>query len=438
MNNMGSIVSSFKEQVDLNSKIWRKSKGQNYKMDSEVRVKLLEIAYEFISFLDVNIVVSDIIITGSLANFNWSKYSDVDLHIVADFDQFSKKELPLYEELFRLKKTIYNDKHDITIYGYDVEVYVQNESESHFSSGVYSILNDDWLVNPKKENIKIDKNLIKSKAKQWMEIIDEVIENAKDEPMEKAKEIIKKYKEKLKKYRTCGLEKNGEYSDENIVFKILRRNGYIEKLYNFQNKHADKMLSLNESPQYVNPSEYTNTNFKPYVVGNSNPLSDKINPLLLKDIDLAAKNANVKVSITTAVSGHRKGTRHETGHAVDIAMVNGLGFRNENDANRKGILGGIRRFVDELIKMGYVKNSESGNDKAVLTFGFKGHDHHIHVSRKSDYGETTDRISKTDSTTKTDSTEYKNSGQQSDSLFNQDDLVKMFQGTFGQLFKPQS
>jgi len=144
---------------------------------------------------------------------------------------------------------------------------------------------------------------------------------------------------------------------------------------------------LPEAPEKVDPSLYTSTDFKPYVVGDSNPLADKINPSLLKDVDAAARKAGVKVSITTAVSGHGKGSRHETGHAVDIAMVNGSGFRSEKDAEKKGILDGINRFVDALEDMGYTKNTESGNDKAVLTFGFPGHHHHVHVSRKSDDGE---------------------------------------------------
>ena len=79
-----------------------------------------------------------------------------------------------------------------------------------------------------------------------MDIIDSVIENVSDEPIDNAKKIIKKYKDKLKKYRTCGLEKDGEYSDENLVFKVLRRNGYIEKLFDFENQHIDKQLSLSE------------------------------------------------------------------------------------------------------------------------------------------------------------------------------------------------
>jgi hypothetical protein len=151
------------------------------------------------------------------------------------------------------------------------------------------------------------------------------------------------------------------------------------------------------------PSDYTNTDFKPFVVGNSNPLADKINPSLLDDVDEAAKRANVKVSITTAVSGHRKGSRHEKGLAVDIAMINGQGYRSENDAKKKGIYEPIMRFVHELEKMGYTKNTESGNDKAVLTFGFPQHHHHVHVSRNSDDGKSdTNGVTHTQKTNDTD------------------------------------
>ena len=246
MSNLKTILSSFKSRQILNPKIWKKIDGQ-VKMNPEVRKVLLEIANDFVEFLKVDIIVTDIIMTGSLANYNWSNFSDVDLHIVADFNQYSEEQLPLYQELFGLKKTLYNDKHDLTIFGYDVELYVQNEHEAHFSSGVYSVMFDEWANKPKKENVKVDKNLIKSKSEQWMDIIDGVIENASDEPLEVAKDLIKKYKDKLKKYRTCGLEKEGEYSDENLVFKVLRRNGYIEKLYDFENKLVDKNYSLKES-----------------------------------------------------------------------------------------------------------------------------------------------------------------------------------------------
>jgi hypothetical protein len=242
MSNLKSILSSFHLQDELNPKIWESSD----KMSPKVRERLLDIAYEFIEFLGVDVIISDVVMTGSLSNYNWSQYSDVDLHIIADFEQFSEKELPLYEELFRLKKTLFNDNHNIKIYGYDVELYVQNDVEAHFSSGEYSILFDEWKTKPKKENVEIDTNLIKTKSEHWMKIIDEVIEDAKESSLKSGVESIGKVKDKLKKYRTAGLEDGGEMSDENLVFKVLRRNGYIQKLFDFQNEYQDDKLSLKE------------------------------------------------------------------------------------------------------------------------------------------------------------------------------------------------
>lgn len=234
------IINSFGTRDELNSKIWDNENTLN----KEVREKLLATASEFIDFLGVPILVEDIIFTGSLSNYNWSKYSDIDLHIVADFNQFQDELLPLYEELFKVKKTLFNTDHDIKIFGYEVEMYVQDSNAAHFSSGVYSVLNNEWNNKPKKENVEIDKNLIRQKSNQWMEIIDTALESASDVTADDAIEIIKKCKDKLKKYRTCGLEKGGEYSDENIVFKVLRRNGYIDKLMNFENNVVDKELSI--------------------------------------------------------------------------------------------------------------------------------------------------------------------------------------------------
>lgn len=126
-----------------------------------------------------------------------------------------------------------------------------------------------------------------------------------------------------------------------------------------------------------------NVDFKDGVIPNSYPSKDNINQQLLKDVQDAAKTANVNVSITTAQSGHESlPSRHPSGNAVDIAMINGknVSLANRSDADQ---------FVNALVKMGYVKNSETGNPKAVLTFGFKGHDNHVHVSNQETSNTTT-------------------------------------------------
>jgi len=244
--NTSEILKSFEYQDELNSKIWKKNVN-SYIMRPEIRKKLLEISNLFIDFLGIDVVITDIIMIGSLVNYNWSKFSDIDLHIVINFNQFPENSKDLYLEFFDLKKVIFNQKHNIKLFGYDVECFVQNEDETAFSSGIYSILYDMWMNEPKKLNKNfIDKELINKKSKQWMRIIDGVVNNISDEDPEEIKNIVKKYKEKLKNFRNCGLEKKGEMSIENLVFKLLRRNGYIEKLYDLPNEIIDKKLSMKQ------------------------------------------------------------------------------------------------------------------------------------------------------------------------------------------------
>ena len=239
------ILDSFKLQTTLCPTVWDLEENPP-QLKNEVKLNLIEVSELFRDFIGVDFFVDDVIMTGSLANYNWSKFSDVDLHLVVDFTQFDEDKLELYIELFKVKKTIFNNVHNIKIYGFDVEVYVQDSNESHFSSGVYSVLYDEWIVKPKHEKIDVDKKILKDKINQWVNIIDGVKETTKDISAEESKEIIDKYRDKLKKFRSCGLEKGGEFSYENIVFKYLRRSGHIEKLFNLENQILDKELSLSK------------------------------------------------------------------------------------------------------------------------------------------------------------------------------------------------
>lgn len=216
------------------------------KIKESIRENLLLAAQEFLYFVEIDVIVSDIVLMGSLVNYNWSNFSDFDLHIIADYGQYPKKQVDLYTEFFDLKKTLFNLKHDIKIKGYDVELYLQDENSEAYSDGVYSLLNDEFISKPKKEIKQINKELVKTKSNQWMRIIDECIEQAKEQNLEDSQETLKKCYKKIKKYRQSGLEKGGEFSIENLVFKFLRRNGYIGKLLEMRDKLLDKNLSLKE------------------------------------------------------------------------------------------------------------------------------------------------------------------------------------------------
>lgn len=244
------IVKSFKSKDTLSNQIFEEESGK-YKMREDIRKKLMEISDNFIDTLGVEFFIHDIVLTGSLANYNWSNFSDVDLHILIDFDEIdggnkkdSKGINSIVKEFFDAKKNVWNETHNIVIKGYDVEIYVQDVDEEHISSGVYSILHNQWLVEPEKTEPNIDDRLILEKGTEYGNKIDELLNLAK-----KGVDVIGKIDElrkKLKKFRQSGLDSGGEYSYENLTFKLLRRNGYIEKLLKLKTDITDKKLSITQ------------------------------------------------------------------------------------------------------------------------------------------------------------------------------------------------
>jgi hypothetical protein len=243
MESLNKVISSFNLQNTLQPKIWL---GENQKMNPKVRQNLLEIAYQFIDSFGLDVVIDDIIVTGSIANYNWSEYSDVDLHILVDYGQFQKEMKDVYVEYFDLKKIVFNQKRNLKMFGFDVEVFVEDSDVKGISGGLYSILNDEWIKKPQKEKFKVEKSEIIKNAKKWMRLIDNLIKHLNGEDVETIRNSVKVIKDKLKKFRVSGLNKGGELGLENLVFKVLRRNGYIEKLYNIPMDIIDKKLSLDE------------------------------------------------------------------------------------------------------------------------------------------------------------------------------------------------
>ena len=248
MSNTQKILNSFSVKETLNPKVWEDFESiENATMKPKIRKALMRIAEEFIEDLGDDVFVEDIYLMGSLANFNWSEYSDFDLHVIVDMERYGKQE-KLYEEIFDLKKKLFNDKHDIKIYGYDVEVYAQGVSDDAHSDGVYSVMNNEWIHQPTKLNHKLDMSVLKTKIKCWTDKIDDAIEEAKSEGNS---DKLKTLKDKLKDYRQSGLDKDGEFSYENLVFKYLRRSGHIGKLFDEKTKIKDKELSIEGQIQEI-------------------------------------------------------------------------------------------------------------------------------------------------------------------------------------------
>ena len=220
----------------LSDKIWEDEDT----LIPEVRDALMKIADEFIDYLGVDIDVLDITMTGSLANYNYTPYSDIDLHIMIDTSSVNK-DIDLVEEFFNAKKSFWNDRHDITIKGVEVELYPQDINEEHSSTGVYSVQEEEWVIKPDKFKSKFDKESVSRKANVLKKEIQIAISNSiKDIDVEPLDKMIKK----LKKFRTSGLARSGELADENIAYKIIRDAGLLQKLFDTKYKIKDEQLSI--------------------------------------------------------------------------------------------------------------------------------------------------------------------------------------------------
>lgn len=233
-------LTDFVPKDSLNNKIWL---SQN-QLKPQISAKLAEIAKNFLEDVGVGtILISDITFTGSLANYNWSDYSDIDLHILVDFDQIDEN-TELVREFFRAKIGIWNRMHDIRIFDHEVEIYVQDNKEKHVSSGVYSIMRDRWLITPLKKEIDLDWNSVDMKYSMMTKLIDDVETLFGTARYDEAYDFANKIKQKIRKFRKCGLETSGEYSIENLVFKMLRRSGQLGKLSDIMLQSYDQMMSL--------------------------------------------------------------------------------------------------------------------------------------------------------------------------------------------------
>lgn len=256
VNSSDIDLSSFKKKEDLAPRIWDGEGNLNPK----VRLRLLDIADDFWEFVNLTWVKpSGIILTGSICNFNWSKYSDIDLHLIVDFDEIDEK-TEFVRDYLDSKKNEWNNEHsELMILGFPVELYVQNLNEMPQSGGIYDLEENEWVKKPNSEDIKpigLDKFSIKDKAAEIMTIIDDMytaLESTSDlHEIEEIGEDASYLWKKVKKMRKTSLEKNGESGAGNIVYKILRRTEYLNKLWKLSTIIYDRKNSIHESKSKKN------------------------------------------------------------------------------------------------------------------------------------------------------------------------------------------
>jgi predicted nucleotidyltransferase len=218
------VIDSLKFRDKLSPDIWETES----KIRTEVKEALLKVAHDFLSTIEINIPVKDIVLTGSLANYNWSKHSDLDVHIITDFSEVDDS-AEVVESLTRALTSAWNSKHDIFI---------------HDSSGVYSLMDDEWAVQPKKEDKFPDLDTVRKKAEDYIERIDAIEDAFQEGDFEDSYHDAKKLKEKIRTIRQRALKREGEYSVENLVFKVLRRTEDLDRLSTLLNRSYDMSITI--------------------------------------------------------------------------------------------------------------------------------------------------------------------------------------------------
>jgi hypothetical protein len=231
---------TFEKQSELNPKFWLAGK-----LSPKIGRRLEKIVFEFLEGLDIDVAMEDLRLTGSLANYNWSKYSDIDLHIVVDFSKIDEN-TELVKGFFDGARMRWNDLHDIMIYGHEVEIYVENAGDVHRSSGIYSIMNDEWIIEPSPDKTEFDYPTARKKA-DAVETEVNLISTFAEEKPRSALKSIERLKTKIRRMRKAGLySPDQEYSAENIAFKILRREEVLDELNNMKYDVYDAILSMGQ------------------------------------------------------------------------------------------------------------------------------------------------------------------------------------------------
>jgi hypothetical protein len=242
-------------QDELNPKFWTKKVSKDgtkekWVLDPIIRKKLLKIGEEFYQKVD-DIVgktpIYDIQLTGSLANYNWTDLSDLDVHILVDFDKI-KAPRKVIEAAADGAKFAWGTKHDITMRGHDVEVYLQDSKERPHITGLFSLKDNKWIRKPKFDPPSVDEDNVNKKTEgieREIRSLEEKLVTASSLPKE-ARNLYRRaktLKKKISKMRREGLERGGEFSIGNLAFKNLRSKGYIGKLMDVISQSYDKIYS---------------------------------------------------------------------------------------------------------------------------------------------------------------------------------------------------
>lgn len=231
------MLKEYQTQSNLNPKLWN-----GHTLKQGLNNSFMKIVNHFYKFLEIDTPILDVILIGSNANYNWNKFSDIDLHVLINYRDINDN-LHLVKNYLHAKKSIWNLNYPLTYKGINIELYAQDSNtDLHASVGIYSLMQQKWINRPSSTQVSIDNSLINQKTQPYEFEIDNL--KLDDSHLEsKIKSILLR----LRNLRAAGLEAVGEYSLENLAYKSLRNSGHLAKLKTMLQANTIGQLSINES-----------------------------------------------------------------------------------------------------------------------------------------------------------------------------------------------
>jgi len=201
----------------------------------DVRKQIIEIVSEFESYIQVPIDIADIQLVGSNASYNYTETSDLDVHIIANFELVSQ-DVEILQALYDAKKSTFNKNLDVKIHGIEVEMYIQDIKSGIISNGIYSVCDNKWVKEPKPIK-SITKHNVEKEFTKWEEKINQVLQR-------NSYEEITNVINTLYLIRHNSIAADGEYSKGNTLFKEIRSAGLLQQLKDALDVALSKKLSL--------------------------------------------------------------------------------------------------------------------------------------------------------------------------------------------------
>ena len=235
------MVESIEIHDKLNPVIW----NPDATMKPEVEEKLLGVVSEFSEYVAIPLMIVDIELVGSNASFNYTSQSDIDLHIITNFEQYNAAP-EIMQAYYNSEKTRFNTNYDISIKSHPVEIYVEDINTTAISNGIYSLMQHRWIRVPKELRVDVEFDSEPSLAR-WQKRVDQAIATGNKEEIDRQINV-------LYLMRKNSLACDGEFGIGNLIFKAVRNAGLLDKLKDASRKCKAKQLSIESLVEGTNNS----------------------------------------------------------------------------------------------------------------------------------------------------------------------------------------